>query len=313
MRALPLVAALLAVGCGGSAAHVATSRGQPSVTSNHQRAERSAAHLLSLARVPPNAVAVSTPPAHLAQPQSRPSVDSLVDRSRFWTVAMSFDDTLAWLQNHRPEGLHSTGRSSGSGPGYRTAGDMYDVDDVRGLTGQQLQIEVSTVNATTTGIRADGIAIWLDPRPVRDTAKGVRLRITIAGGCPAHRGRAIGVTNHDAALSRSLLPAGRPTAALVCRYNGGNDRPPFGLGTTQALDQTAAKRVADAARSVDLSHALGGTTSCPMDDGSVTVIVFAYPGRADVDLWFARTGCQQLSNGSIVTSAGAFGRALAHA
>jgi hypothetical protein len=50
-----------------------------------------------------------------------------------------------------------------------------------------------------------------------------------------------------------------------------------------------------------------------MDDGSVTVLVFAYPRKPDVDLWFARTGCQQLSNGSILASAGDFGRQLAHA
>lgn len=313
MRVLPLAVAIVVAGCGGSTTHLAATHGQPSAASNQHRAERSATHLLSLAQVPPDAVRVSSAPAHLGAPQSRPAVDSLVDRARFWTVDMSLDEVLAWLHHHPPTGLHSSGSSSGSGPGYQTAGDMYDAHDVRGVTGQQLQIAVSTLSATTTGIRADGMAIWLDPRPIRDSADGPRLRVTIANGCPTRRGHTVGVTNHDAALSHALLPAGRPTAALVCRYNGGNDKPPFGLGRSRPLDQTAAKRVADAARSIDLSHEVGGETSCPMDDGSVTVIVFAYPGRPDVDLWFARTGCQQLGNGRILTAAGNFGAALARA
>lgn len=314
MRVLPLAVALLVAGCGGTSANLATtSHGQPSATANQHRAERSAEHLLSLVRVPADAVEVSSAPTHLEQPQSGPAVDSLVDRKRFWTVDMSFDDTLSWLEAHPPAGLHSSGSSNGGGPGYRTAGDMYDVKDVKGVTGQELQVAVSTVSATTTGIRADGIAIWLDPRPIRDTAKGARLRITIQSGCPARRGDTVGVTNHDTELARSLLPAGRPTAALVCRYNGGNDKPEFGIGSTRTLGQSAAKTVADAARAIDLSHADGGVTSCPMDDGSVTVLVFAFPGRPDVDLWFARTGCQTLSNGSIVTGAGDFGDVLARA
>jgi hypothetical protein len=240
-------------------------------------------------------------------------VDSVVDRSHFWTIDMGIDDTLAWLEAHPPAGLHSTGTTNGGGPGYRTAGDMYDVKDVKGVTGQELQIAVSTISATTTGIRADGMAIWLDPQPIRDTVDCARLRITIQGGCPARRGNTVGVTNHDPELSHALLPRGRPTAALVCRFNGANDKPASGLGATRTLGQSAAARVADAARAIDLSHPDGGTTSCAMDDGSVTVLVFAYPGKADVDLWFARTGCRQLSNGSIRTDAGAFGSDLAHA
>jgi hypothetical protein len=36
-----------------------------------------------------------------------------------------------------------------------------------------------------------------------------------------------------------------------------------------------------------------------MDDASVTVLAIAYAGRADVDAWYARTGCQSVSNGYI--------------
>lgn len=36
-----------------------------------------------------------------------------------------------------------------------------------------------------------------------------------------------------------------------------------------------------------------------MDDGAAAIVVFSYPGRADVDLWYARNGCQSLANGHI--------------
>ena len=39
--------------------------------------------------------------------------------------------------------------------------------------------------------------------------------------------------------------------------------------------------------------------SCPMDDGGVVVVALRYPGRADVDLWWAATGCESVANGHI--------------
>ena len=315
-RGLVAVAAVLGlVGCGpgGSSQVQTTTPRNSSANGNQQRAEHAADHLLSLARVPADTQPLSSAPKNLRQPESRPDVESLVDRSRFWEVGMSFDDTLSWLRAHPPSGLTSSGSFNGGGPGYRTAGFMYDAPDSSGVTEQQLQISITDVDASTTAIRADGLAVWLDPRPLRDTVEGKRLRVTVARGCPASRGNTVGVTNEDPQLAKSLLPAGRPTGAVVCRYLGANDKPPFGLGSTRTLEQTAAKRLADAARAIDLSHVVGGTTSCPMDDGSVTVIAFAYPGRPDVDLWFARTGCQSLSNGSILTAAGDFGNQLSAA
>jgi hypothetical protein len=36
-----------------------------------------------------------------------------------------------------------------------------------------------------------------------------------------------------------------------------------------------------------------------MDDGSAAVIVLAYPGRPDVDLWATTSGCTTIANGHI--------------
>lgn len=48
-----------------------------------------------------------------------------------------------------------------------------------------------------------------------------------------------------------------------------------------------------------MSHLVGGTTSCPADDGSAVLVAFAYPGSGSVDVWAEVTGCATISNGYI--------------
>jgi hypothetical protein len=107
------------------------------------------------------------------------------------------------------------------------------------------------------------------------------------------------VTNHDADLARSLVPAGRPAAGLECRYYGMNGHP-FRLRSQQRLT-AAARRVAASMARVPLSHVLGGVMSCPMDDESAELIALSYPGQPDVDLWVWLNGCGGISNGYIVS------------
>lgn len=303
------VVAAAAAGCGGAPAPAAQTLppagGHGSSTGNEQQAEREAARLLSLARVPSGATRLTGAPAHLAEPMSREVVDTIVDRSAYWHVGSGFDETLSWLRAHPPAGLTHAGSSSGGGPDFTTAGDDYDEADTATVIHRQLQIEIAARSDGGTDIRADGLAVWLDPRPLRDAAAGPRMRVTIAGGCPASdRGR-VDVTNtRSADLGRALLPSGHPAAALVCTYGGGNDTPPLRLRQRRTLTATQAQRLARAVRAVPIDHPDGGVHSCPMDDGSATVLVFGYPGRPDVDLWWARTGCQALRNGVIVVSGG---------
>jgi hypothetical protein len=49
-------------------------------------------------------------------------------------------------------------------------------------------------------------------------------------------------------------------------------------------------------------HAPGEFFGCPFDDGAAEVIALSYPGRADIDLWVALTGCAFVSNGFIRAS-----------
>jgi hypothetical protein len=87
----------------------------------------------------------------------------------------------------------------------------------------------------------------------------------------------------------------------MCQYGGPNGKP-FPLFKPTTLAANAAAQLVAAINESSLSHLDDVETSCPNDDGSVTVFAFAYAGRADVDMWYARTGCQQISNGYITTS-----------
>ena len=71
-------------------------------------------------------------------------------------------------------------------------------------------------------------------------------------------------------LRGRLVPPGAPTAGLRCRYGGLNGSP-------------------------------WQLRACPADDGSMAVVVLAYPGRPDVDVWVKLNGCPATSNGYIAS------------
>ena len=258
--------------------------------------------LLALARVPPGATEIASPPADLSGPAlGTPATSSLIDHARYWQVPMSFVATLAWVKAHPPAGLTNLGSSSGSGPGEQSAGYSYGASDSPTATGGSFEIGVASVSADVSDIRADGVTEWLDPVPLRDDAPGPRMRVTVASGCPSTDANDAGVTNDATDLNTKLLPSAATTAGLVCEYAGLNGKP-FGLIKSTTLNGTAAAQLAAAITGSSLSHLDNITTSCPMDDGSVTVLVLTYAGRADVDVWYARTGCQWLANGYIAAS-----------
>jgi hypothetical protein len=309
-----IVAAAVLAACaaaGTSPQLSASARQQSAAADNRQRAERAADRLLARVRAPRGATALSSTPTPLAGPMTGPSVTSEVDRSRLWQVQMSYYATLSWLRAHPPHGLAHDGSSQSGGPDYQTDGDFYDAPDRPGLIGQQIQITITAVDTTTTAIRADAIAIWLDPRPIRDRHSGSRLHVVSAADCPANLHGANDVNNPGVNLNDALLPARRPSSGLECRYSGGNGKPAFGLQQQQRLDRAAAARLAATVRAVDLSHPDGGSSSCPSDDGSAVVIAFSYPKTPDIDVWFGSTGCEYLSNGSIIASPGKLARTLA--
>lgn len=148
------------------------------------------------------------------------------------------------------------------------------------------------------------------PRPDRDTATGPRLRVTVAGRCPASDDGAVGVENTGTDLSTRLVPGTPPTAARVCWYAGLNTADDFALVRQRTLGAGPARRIAGAAAAVRLGQDSGAVFNCPADDARVAVLALAYPARPDVDLWFSATGCPRLANGWIRTLTFAFGGSL---
>lgn len=269
--------------------------------SNQARAQGEADRLVSLASVPSGSVARSDGPPALAGPaMGIANASSVVDTVRFWQVKMPYAASLAWIRAHPPAGLRLSGSSSGSGPaGATSAGFSYGAPDSDAWVQAQLEISLAPQGPNSTTWRVDGVALWLDPEPLRDDRAGQRLRVTVAKGCPASDAHAVGVSNTGDDLDQSLLPTEQPTAALTCSYSGPNGKP-FALATRHLLPQASARHLAAVARQVSLSHADDGVTHCPLDDGSVTVLAFSYSTRPDVDLWYAPSGCPFVGNGKVL-------------
>lgn len=99
-----------------------------------------------------------------------------------------------------------------------------------------------------------------------------------------------------------LVPPG-PTSGMICRYRPGLPEPgetgaPSSLYSSLMLPTDAAVHLATVIDAISTA-APQGVASCPAAYGSASIIAFAYPSRADVDLWFNDSGCETLDNGRI--------------
>jgi hypothetical protein len=269
---------------------------------NKIRAEAEAARLLAEVQLPAGAVKIATAPSALHDMQEGlSSTSALIDKARFWRVPLSIDAALAWIRAHPPAGLTLGGSLSETGPGVETRGIVFADRDTAAWQQAQLQIGLAPLGVGVSAIRADGVALWIDPRPMKDAAMGRRMRVTVTDGCPSMDPGIVGVSNPGADLGEELVPAGSPIGGLLCRYVGPNGTP-FALIAHRRLSADAARHIATLARRISLDHIDDQAPStCPGDDGSATVIVLSYRGRADVDLWLHRRGCPSLSNGHIET------------
>jgi len=285
---------------------------------NRSAAEREAERLLALVPVPAGSTVLAAAPEGLADVPARPVVDSIAVRSRFWTVPLPYEQARAWIEAHPPEPLSWTSHGGSSGGGHAPTTD-WATEQGASASWQEAQAEVSLVGAggTTSRMRVDGVAVWLDPTPYPDDATvpgGRRVRLTLAAGCPASDRTVVGVTGdgpgQDApGLDTQLLPGPQPTAGLVCRYsglNGAKGKPPMALLASRTLDAAAARRLAADVLALPLAHPVGEVRSCPADDGSAVLVALAYPGRADADLRITTTGCRSVANGRIRAGAQSF-------
>ncbi len=269
--------------------------------SNKRRADQEASWLLTLTRLPPGATEIASEPASLIGPvMGTEPTSSMADHARFWQVPMSFSAAVAWVKAHPPKGLtfadSTYGSRDGSWSGREWRGYSYSAADSPAWIDAALEVGVASVTSSRSAIRADGVADWIDP--AKDTAAGPRMWVSVAAGCPQSDIGKVGVRNTDGDLATMVLPVAVPSGGLICDYAGYNGTP-FGLTSSTPLDQTAATQLASAATKSPLSHLDYDGVQCAAGDNSTSVLVFTYPGHADVDLWYDDNGCSTLSNGFI--------------
>ncbi|MGZ4673383.1 MAG: hypothetical protein ACXV8K_12035 [Ilumatobacteraceae bacterium] len=141
------------------------------------------------------------------------------------------------------------------------------------------------------------------------------IRVELADGCPStiaghaddSSTAAIWVANPDSAGLDTTFVPGTPTAALICRYaaqytatDSTNEPQQVGgdLFTATTLDAAAAAALAESANEIVPSSI---TSACLFGQQATryTLIVFAVPGRSDIDTWLKDwIGCPELSNGT---------------
>ena len=265
------------------------------------------AHRLhDLAARPAGAVTIDRQPAKLAaSAMGTPGSGSLIDVVSFWAVPMSQHESDSWIAVHAPAGLEAGFDSPGVGgpaPADIITGRGFTASDAPAWTEATLQESVAVVDSHHSLWRVEGQTIWLDPTPVRVHPTGPTLRVTVGGRCPATDKGFSGASNRGAALDTALLPTGRPMAALICRYAGGNGKP-FSLLESTPLTGGSAAELATRVSTITLAHdASNPVYSCPMDDWAAAVIAFSYSGRPDIDLWVRTDGCTSISNGWIVAA-----------
>jgi hypothetical protein len=241
-------------------------------------------------------------PAVLDGPAQRPAISNLIEAERVWSIPLSFDAAQQWALAERPAGL--TAEGPGFGGTYVRGGAVrlnrvYDGAGDPRWSWDELQVSIAPRDANSSYLRAGAVVSTLDQHPLPDSAAGERVRVNVAAGCPKVVSKDIGVENPGQAdLDRMLVPAGAPSAALVCHYGGAGHGSK--LSSSTRYGAPGAGRLAAKARAVSLAHDDNVAHSCTVGVGKVTGFVFAFPGRPDVDLWNADDGCTFISNGHVL-------------
>jgi hypothetical protein len=303
LAALAVLAAIELAACGLRTAGDSPANA-PSAAQNKAATVAEADRLVALIALPPGATRLPRGTIGGGPALGTPASSSLVDRSTDWQVPAGINAVFAWMKAHPPDGLTPAGTASGGGPsGITSLGLEWSEPERAYATELQAEANLQPAGPHATRVRLDGVGLWLDPRPIPDTRTGPRLRITDV--CPSRDTGTHGVTNPqpDSALEHTLIGRDLPDGAIICTYSGGNGTPTFGLTHSTRLEGADAVALAQAVTRLPIAHTDGDVTSCPMDDGSATAIVFTYPQAPAIDLW-ASDGCETTSNGHIEVKGG---------
>lgn len=304
--AIALAVSAVAAGCGG-ASRLATSTPSTATTSSNYRAAQAETRLLlSLAKVPPGARTASSPGTRQLDGVFNGTLPGATDGRRYWRIHGAYQTVITWLDAHAPAGSHpSSATSTSNGKVVSIVGGyVFFPPSTAAWDDAQLSLEATAIAPDVTAVRADAQVQWTDPTPYPDRPKGRRVHLLPAGPCPATAMPYADISNSGPGLRSSLLPQGRVTAALVCRYGqpSPSAHPNLRLTLTRRLASRAASYLAARARRVPVGHP---TSQPPAGCGAFAdpmrvIIAFQYAGGRTVDLWVEATACPGYEdNGSI--------------
>ncbi len=150
---------------------VATSGGSvPTLAANRHVAQQFAARKLATVRLPSGATATATDPSvgHvLRSAATRPGIERLIDRHRFWLVPGAPAGVLTWLRHHPPAGTQSDGSgSAGNRSGTYEWFLSFAYRKVPAVLYEaELDVSVAGASGGRTAVRADSYAAGMVPRP----------------------------------------------------------------------------------------------------------------------------------------------------
>jgi hypothetical protein len=189
--------------------------------------------------------------------------------------------TVAWVRDGRLRALHLGGRERS----WRLPGDF----------ASELAVTRAHVYALSRGhVWRGDIAL---PLP-REAAPPHSTRVVAGQQCPRRdRGELVSA---GPGLRRRLVPRG-PSSVSLCRYSAryGRRVPVAGrLLRKRSYGAGVAKLLT---RAFDrLQPPREGAVSCPNDDGSALLALFAYPHRLPVAVTISLSGCPSARNGVVV-------------
>ncbi len=157
----------------------------PTAASNKGAAEADAASLLASLNLPTSAVRQAGEPAGddgaLGQPASRPPTPNLVDDEAWWVVPETTQQVRAYVDDHPPTGgtANLSGQSSSSGQPIVTS-TGFGWPAVPGRLGlRSLVVAIVQLQDGSTGVRADGEAVWITPRPRSERIPATARRVVV--------------------------------------------------------------------------------------------------------------------------------------
>jgi len=255
-----------------------------------------AQHLFPLAHVPPQAKRAS--PGAVKQPplQHQGNDRQAIRVSALWTIAEPPAMAWTWIKNNPPQGLQPMADGYTHTQFAVYARQIWIAPDTDAFSSARLTIVAAGADPGPATIEVEAEVLWVTSATERDATSGPKVRVSLAGGCPASVHGMTDVSNPGTDLANRLLPPGIPTSGLICRYAGGGTPLLVAAPLRAAPAQTLAAAVSAIRTGVTATYQAG----CPVDDiGNVVVIVLAYRDHPDVDLWYQPGGCAWLANGFV--------------